>query len=238
MPRSTLLLITPLFAASYLAPLVIASCTETPLLPAEDPYGWNDDSSVVSSATVGASSGAPSSGSTGGSGVGGGDPSSGSSGGSTPSSGGSGTQGSSGPGSPTGSSGGTDGGDAYVGYCGSGNCDYHTSTCCLPGDAGGLDAAYCVKGLNYACGANVATYHCLGQIDCPTSGKVCCGVYDTTAMTAGTACQTGPCQNPQFCLGDPECAGPKCTKQACQGVSPLYLCGLQSGPPYMCTAAP
>jgi hypothetical protein len=107
----------------------------------------------------------------------------------------------------------------------------------LPGDAGSVDAAYCVNGTNYACGMNIVTYHCLGAIDCLGKGNVCCGVYDLTAMTAGTSCQPPPCMNPQFCLSDPECSGgQKCTSQSCQGVSPLYLCGLQSGPPYSCTA--
>jgi hypothetical protein len=150
-----------------------------------------------------------------------------------------GTSGGSG-GSSGGSSGsGASDGGAQDGYkvrnCGDTPCDLHFKTCCLPGDAGSLDAAYCVGGTQTACGANIVTYHCLGSADCPNGSNLCCGVYDLTAQTAGTQCQAGPCQNPQFCLGDPECAGQKCTAQSCQGISPLYLCGLQSAAPYSCT---
>jgi len=242
MPRLTWLWSAPLFVVGGLAQLAVASCSSLgpapPPSPYADPYGWDDATTTSSGAFTGASSGAPPSSGSSGSGGGGGTTSSGSSGmGAT--SGGSGSGESSGgsSGSPSGDP--SDGGaqDGYmVRNCGDTPCDLHFKTCCLPGDAGALDAAYCVGGTQTACGANIVTYHCLGAADCPISGNVCCGVYDLNAQTAGTQCQTGPCQIAQFCMGDPECSGVKCTAQSCQGISPLYMCGLQSAAPYNCTA--
>ena len=119
-------------------------------------------------------------------------------------SGGSGTgTGSSGDPSSGQSSGSTGSGEAggyVVRNCASTPCDLRSKTCCLPAD-GGYDASYCVEGNTLNCGADIITYHCLGAIDCPKSGDLCCGIYDLTAMTASTACQTSCGSNPQFCIG-------------------------------------
>ncbi len=119
--------------------------------------------------------------------------------------------------------------------CGSQPCDLRSNTCCLPVD-GGIDASYCVGGSTTSCGSQTATYHCLGTTDCPTSGDLCCGVYDLNAKTAATVCQTAACATVQFCMVDTECQGESCVSQSCMGVSPLNLCGLQSKAPYDCTA--
>jgi hypothetical protein len=127
-------------------------------------------------------------------------------------------------------------GGYVVRNCAATPCDLRSKTCCLPSD-GGYDASYCVEGNTLNCGADIITYHCLGAVDCPKSGNLCCGIYDLTAMTASTACQTSCGSNPQFCFVDGECAkGVKCLSQSCQGVSPLYFCGLQSQSPYNCKA--
>lgn len=240
MARSILLWITPLIAADAIANLALLSCG-TQVSP--QPYwldGWDADGTGTSSGSWGS----PTATSTGSSGSGvksnassGPSGSSGSSG-SVASSGSSGSPGGSFSGPPPPPVASDAGADVYVFPCGNTPCDLHFNTCCLPADAGAWDAAYCVGGIQTACGTNTATYHCLGAYDCPVTGNVCCGVYDLMAQTAATQCQTGSCTNPQFCYTDAECGGPNCVKQACQGVSPLYLCGLQAGPPYMCTLAP
>jgi hypothetical protein len=126
-------------------------------------------------------------------------------------------------------------GGYVVRKCGSTPCDLRSNTCCLPAD-GGLDASYCVSGVNTSCGTDQATYHCLESDDCPTSGDLCCGTYDLATLTAATVCQSGSCASVQFCGSDSECQSASCIAQSCSGVSPLHLCGLQTEAPYKCTA--
>jgi hypothetical protein len=163
--------------------------------------------------------------------------SSGSSGGSSSGSSPSGSSGASRSGS-SGSSGSTtvsEDGGYVVRKCGSTPCDLRSNTCCLPAD-GGLNASYCVSGVNTTCGTDQATYHCLESDDCPTSGDLCCGTYDLATLTAATVCQSGACSSVQFCGSDSECQGASCIAQSCSGISPLHLCGLQKEAPYKCTA--
>jgi hypothetical protein len=149
---------------------------------------------------------------------------------------GAGSSGDTSSGQASGSAGSGDAGTYMVRNCAATPCDLRLKTCCWPGDAG-IDASYCIEGNTVNCGADIITYHCLSNVDCPKSGDLCCGVYDLTAMTASTACQASCGSNVQFCEGDPECGkGVKCVSQSCQGVSPLHFCGLQSQSPYNCTA--
>ena len=87
-----------------------------------------------------------------------------------------------------------------------------------------------------SCGTDVGTFHCGGVTDC-ASGEVCCGVYDLTALTAGTVCQRPSCMLAQFCETNAECPnGVKCIAQSCMYGANVYLCGLKNGPPYNCVA--
>jgi hypothetical protein len=107
----------------------------------------------------------------------------------------------------------------------------------VPGDAG-ADATYCMSGNTQSCGSyDIGTLHCSGATDC-SSGNVCCGVYDLTALTAGTVCQPGPCMIAQFCETNEECVNHMpCQGQTCAG-GHLYLCGVQSQAPYNCVKDP
>jgi hypothetical protein len=209
-------------AVGQLALVACGTPSRRGFLYSEGAIGASGDS-IASSGAVGddatvPSSGASSAGGSGGAGA------SGSSSGNGPTSG-----------QSSGASTSPDGG-YVVRNCGSTPCDLRSKTCCLPVD-GGLDASYCVGGSMTACGTNTATYHCLSAPDCPMSGNVCCGVYDLNALTATTLCQQSNCSGVQFCTVDSECRGNvKCVSQSCLGVSPLYLCGLQSQAPYSCKA--
>ena len=228
MARWTFFSLGAVIAIGTLGQLVLVACG-TPsrhgFLDGEGAIGASGDS-IASSGVAGDDATVPSSGASG-------------------SGGGSGSGGASGPGSSSGtgatsgqSSGATtsEDGGYVVRNCGSTPCNLRSKTCCLPAD-GGLDASYCVGGNTTACGTNTATYHCLSAPDCPTSGNVCCGTYDLSASTATTVCQQSDCPGVQFCTVDSECRGNvKCVSQSCLGVSPLYLCGLQSQAPYSCKA--
>ena len=130
--------------------------------------------------------------------------------------------------------------DEYlVPLCGTIPCDYRSKTCCLFTDGGveGGAATSCIDGTSASCGSGVGTFHCSGVIECPT-GKVCCGVYDLTALTAGTSCLDAPCSSMgQFCRTTEECpSGKPCTPQTCGNATVLYLCGVLSQAPYNCMA--
>jgi hypothetical protein len=63
---------------------------------------------------------------------------------------------------------------------------------------------------------------------------VCCGMYSSN--TADTVCQRPKCSVQQFCETNAECQnGVQCVHQMC-GTANVYLCGLQSLPPYNCVA--
>jgi hypothetical protein len=203
--------------------LIVVGALASPALPScgnspSGPGGFSDDTS---------------SGSSGSNSSGGGDSAAGSSSGSSGSSGAS--SGSSGSSSSGSSSGSPDAGTShYVPTCGT-PCDLRSETCCLPAD-GGADAAYCLNGNSVSCGTGVGTFHCGGVADC-ASGEVCCGVYDLTALTAGTVCQRPNCALAQFCETNAECPnGVKCTAQSCMYGANVHLCGLKNGPPYNCVA--
>jgi hypothetical protein len=111
--------------------------------------------------------------------------------------------------------------------CGTTPCDLRTNTCCLPTD-GGVSGAECKPGASAMCSAGTATFHCQQMSDC-AKGDVCCGVYDLSAGTAQTQCQSGSCQIAQFCKTNAECRnGQSCTEQLCQGQAMLQLCGVQA----------
>ncbi len=224
MARWTFLSLGSIVVAGALAQLVLASCVKPP--PGAGVFYDDEDSSLNPdpNGSTGASAGS-----------GGGDDAGAGSSGSPRSGASAGSGGSSGQtsGSSTGS------GDPDSGYvvrkCGAQPCDLRSNTCCLPVD-GGIDASYCVGGSTTSCGSQTATYHCLGTVDCPASGNLCCGTYDLNAKTAATVCQTAACSTVQFCMTDGECQGTSCVAQSCMGVSPLHLCGLQSQAPFSCTA--
>jgi hypothetical protein len=131
-------------------------------------------------------------------------------------------------------------------------CDLTADTCCVSS----VGAAMCVTG-HSGCGTfgsplGAAAFECIQETDCP-SGQVCCG-YAANGMT-GSKCQDvsgngGKCSpapsstqgSVQFCQKSCECKdGSECVAQSCTVTSGvpnanLTMCGLQSQPPYNCTA--
>jgi len=102
-----------------------------------------------------------------------------------------------------------------------------------------------------SCPSLNAAFSCLTKTDCTTTGQVCCGVANATTMIAQTACQAlgsdGLCGTTtsnvgyaQICEKQSECGGGlKCISQTCAIGSTqahLSMCGLQSSPPFNCTA--
>jgi hypothetical protein len=129
-------------------------------------------------------------------------------------------------------------------------CDLKTNTCCLDQ----FLVARCIS-KPMTCPSNNVSFGCLQATDCP-SGQVCCGLADSSAMTATTSCATiasgTNCPGmssmtmgyAQFCQTDGECKNHQaCIKQSCPINSSLppavfKLCGLQNHQPYNCTASP
>jgi hypothetical protein len=105
------------------------------------------------------------------------------------------------------------------------------------GDAGG------------SCPAGVEPFHCLYSCDCP-GGQSCCGEISSTyagtavcqAVADGASCSvtSGFHAAAQLCEQDEECKnGQRCIAQTCTIFNAKFkFCGLQSEPPYSCTADP
>ena len=124
-------------------------------------------------------------------------------------------------------------------------CDVRSNTCCVTVSLN--PTGRCVSGTTATCNSNEAPFHCRYSCDCP-AGQSCCGAIDTQTLSGTATCQAvangGSCSVPagftaaaQLCEQDEECKnGQPCIAQTCVFDAMFKFCGLQSQPPYKCTA--
>jgi hypothetical protein len=134
---------------------------------------------------------------------------------------------------------------------GDAGCDLRSNTCCVTETLPPVGT--CNAGTDAGCSGSGSPqpFHCLYSCDCP-AGQSCCGEINGSAFPfPGTAvCQTvaagGSCKittgftaAAQLCEQSVECQnGQACIAQTCVFGSHFKFCGVQSAPPYSCTADP
>jgi hypothetical protein len=130
---------------------------------------------------------------------------------------------------------------------GTATCDLRSNTCCVTEAI--IPTGTCVSGTDAGCPGTQAPFHCLYSCDCP-AGQSCCGELNSGTLAGTAVCQSvangGSCTvtagytaTAQLCEQTEECKnGQACIAQTCVFGSHFKFCGLQSGPPYSCTADP
>jgi hypothetical protein len=107
-----------------------------------------------------------------------------------------------------------------------------------------------VAGNDAGCTGSASPFHCQYACEC-AAGDSCCGAIEKAFPYTGSAsCQAvpsgGSCTGPaaeataQLCKQSAECKnGQPCIAQTCTAFAAKFqFCGLQSGPPFDCTADP